>query len=155
MNTKFHSLVESLEAPFRLLLEMRPLRYAELPRHLPKRAIYLFSEADRHLYVGRTNNLRNRLRGHCANSSTHFSAVFAFRLAREATGLIKPTYKSEGSRAKLAIDPVFGPAFANARRRVAQMDIRFVEEPDPVKQALLEIYIATALETPYNDFENH
>jgi hypothetical protein len=51
--------------------------------------------------------------------------------------------------------PVFGPAFVEAKRRVAGMDIRYVEEPDPVKQALLEIYAATALETPYNDFENH
>ena len=30
-----------------------------------------------------------------------------------------------------------------------------VEETDPVSQALLEIYIAIALQTPYNDFENH
>ncbi len=35
------------------------------------------------------------------------------------------------------------------------MDIRYVEETDPIKQALLEIYTATALRTPYNDFENH
>ena len=35
------------------------------------------------------------------------------------------------------------------------MKIRFVEETDPVRQALLEIYVATVLETPYNDFDNH
>jgi hypothetical protein len=38
---------------------------------------------------------------------------------------------------------------------MASFDIRFVEEPDLVRQALLEIYVATALSTPYNDFENH
>jgi hypothetical protein len=35
------------------------------------------------------------------------------------------------------------------------MDIRFVEENDPLRQALLEIYAAVALCTPYNDFETH
>ena len=33
--------------------------------------------------------------------------------------------------------------------------IRFVEENDPVRQALLEIYAAVALKTPYNDFDTH
>lgn len=35
------------------------------------------------------------------------------------------------------------------------MDVRYVEEVDPVKQTLLEVYVATVLGTPYNDFENH
>ena len=35
------------------------------------------------------------------------------------------------------------------------MDIRFVEETDAVRQALLEIYVALALETTFNDFDNH
>ena len=35
------------------------------------------------------------------------------------------------------------------------MEIRFVEETDPVRQALLEIYVATVLETPYNDFDTY
>ena len=30
-----------------------------------------------------------------------------------------------------------------------------VEETDAVKQALLEIYTAVVLKTPYNDFDNH
>jgi hypothetical protein len=33
--------------------------------------------------------------------------------------------------------------------------IRFTEEPDQIKQALLEIYCAVALATPYNDFSTH
>jgi hypothetical protein len=35
------------------------------------------------------------------------------------------------------------------------MDIRFVEESDAVRQALLEIYVASGLQAPFNDFENH
>jgi hypothetical protein len=35
------------------------------------------------------------------------------------------------------------------------MDLRFVEESDPVRQTLLEVYVAVVLATPYNDFDNH
>jgi hypothetical protein len=155
MNAKFREFVEALEPKSQRLVSMPPIKYGALPQNLPKRAIYLFSENGKHLYVGRTNNLRNRLRGHCSPSSRHFSAVFAFRIAREDTGFTKASYKPEGSRANLCEHPVFGPAFVEAKRRVADMEIRYVEETDPVKQALLEIYVATALGTPYNDFENH
>ena len=151
MNDRFLTLVESLEPKFQELLALHPVRYSSLPMQLPSRAIYLFSEAGVHLYVGRTNRLRERLRGHCTPGATHYTATFAFRIAREDTGMTR----AEGSRANIVNDPTFGPAFAEARRRVANMDIRFVEEIDPVKQALLEIYAATALDTPYNDFENH
>lgn len=30
-----------------------------------------------------------------------------------------------------------------------------VEERDQLRQALLEIYVAVALETPFNDFDTH
>jgi hypothetical protein len=155
MNEQFLAVIESLELKFQQLLAMSPIRYSSLPRQLPSRAIYLFSEAGVYLYVGRTNKLRERLRGHCIPGSTHYSATFAFRIARKATGMNRATYSPASSRAILVNDPVFGPAFTDAKRRVAEMDIRFVEETDPVKQALLEIYAATVLSTPYNDFENH
>jgi hypothetical protein len=155
MNHRFHTLIESLEPKFQQLVAMPPVRYSSLPRQLPPRAIYLFSESGVHLYVGRTNRLRERVRGHCVPGATHYTATFAFRIAREVTGMITASYSPEGSRANLVNDSVFGPAFADAKRRVANMDLRFVEEADPVKQALLEIYTATALSTPYNDFDNH
>lgn len=155
MNERFLTLIASLEPKFQQLLALPPLRYSSLPRQLPRQAIYLFSESDKYLYVGRTNRLRERLRGHCTPSATHYTATFAFRIAREATGMIRASYASEGSRANLVNDSSFGLSFAEAKRRVANMDIRFVEETNPVKQALLEIYTATTLSTPYNDFDNH
>ena len=155
MNPKFKQFVETLEPKFQQLVAMAPIRYGSLPKRLPNRAIYLFSEGTEHLYVGRTNNLRNRLRGHCAHGSRHFSAVFAFRIARQETGFTKPSYTTKGSRADLCNDPKFAPAFTNAKTRVANMDIRYVEETDPVRQALLEIYAATVLNTSYNDFDTH
>lgn len=82
-------------------------------------------------------------------------AAFAFRLAREATGQTRATYKKEGSRPALMKDPAFVAAFHAAKARIRQMDVRFVEERDPVRQAILEVYVAVVLNTPYNDFDTH
>ena len=35
------------------------------------------------------------------------------------------------------------------------VDFRCVEEVDPVRQCLLEVYCAVVLQTPYSDFDNH
>ena len=114
------------------------------------------SEGDRHLYVGRSNDIRKRLSRHCRPGATHRMAAFAFRLAREATGNLKATYKSRaGSRAALIADESFLAAFNNAKARISRMSVRFVEETDPIRQALLEIYVSVVLQTPYNDFDNH
>jgi len=115
----------------------------------------LFSEGDNHLYVGRTNRLRQRLLEHGRPSSSHNSAPFAFLLAREATRRTTATYQTSGSRGELEADPRFAEAFTAERQRVRAMDIRFVEEPHPMRQALLEMYVAVALQTPYNDFDTH
>jgi hypothetical protein len=37
----------------------------------------------------------------------------------------------------LVTDPEFGPAFIRAKARLADMDLRFIEESDAVRQALL------------------
>lgn len=155
MDHRFKVFVETLELKFQQLIAMQPVKYNKLPHQLPKKGLYLFSEDESHLYVGRTNRLRERLRGHCIPSATHFTATFAFRIARERTGYNKATYKTEGSRAKLVTDKVFAAAFNEAKERISKMYIRYIEEIDPVSQALLEIYVATVLGTPYNDFDTH
>jgi len=98
---------------------------------------------------------RQRLRQHSIPAAQHNQAVFAFKLAREATGRTDATYSKKGSRAELQKDPQFAEAFTQAKARVRNMELRFVEETDPLRQALLEIYVAVALGTPYNDFETH
>jgi len=51
--------------------------------------------------------------------------------------------------------PEFAKAFLEAKDRLNAMQIRFVEEGDVIRQALLEIYCAVALATPYNVFSTH
>jgi hypothetical protein len=155
MHPEFAKLIESLEPKFQALISMVPVTYATLPGELPHRGIYLFSEGANNLYAGRTNRLRQRLRGHCVMSASHFSATLAFRIARKKTGKTKASYGKSGSRPDLLNDPTFALAFEEAKRRIIAMDLRYVEESDPTRQALLEIYAATLLDTSYNDFENH
>ena len=49
----------------------------------------------------------------------------------------------------------FRAAFEGAKARIREMDVRFVDEADPLRQTLLEIYAAVSLATPYNDFNTH
>ena len=154
MDNRFRAHVKALHPSFKHLVAMAPVS-VPLPRGMPARGVYLFSEGERHLYVGRTNRLRQRLLEHGRRGSDHNSAPFAFQLAREATGRTTATYQTTGSRGELQADPLFADAFTVARQRVRAMNIRFVEQPVPLGQALLEIYVAVALQTPYNDFDTH
>jgi hypothetical protein len=52
------------------------------------------------------------------------------------------------------LDPIFAQVSAAAKERIRKMEYRYVEA-DQNKQALLEIYCAVVLKTPYNDFATH
>ncbi len=155
MNQHFAEVVEILDISFRRLLAMEPVTPVSLPKGMPKEGIYLFSESRNHLYVGRSRDIRGRIARHSRPGATHRMAAFAFRLAREVTGHLDASYKTEGSRSELMQYPDFRAAFDKAKTRIRKMDVRFVEEADPVRQALLEIYVAVSLRTPYNDFRTH
>jgi hypothetical protein len=156
MEPAFARYAESLHPTFERLVTMPPVTIATLPRDAPKECVYLFSEKEKNLYVGRTRHLRQRMRQHSIPSSRHNQAVFAFRLAREATGRLVATYTGEGTRALLAVnDPAFTAAFTDAKKRVRAMQLRYVEETNPLREALLEIYASIVLATPYNDFNTH
>ncbi len=144
-----------MEPSLKALMEMTPVSGSRLPGDIPDRGIYLFSDGDQHLYVGRSNRIRKRLQDHCRPSSRHNAATFAFRIARKKTSSLEAAYSKKGSRDELERDPEFGSAFKEAKARVRAMDIRYVEEKDPIRQAILEMYVALALETPFNDFDNH
>jgi len=156
MDQRFIPYVEGLLSKAESLVSMLPVTATALPKVMCKKGVYLLSEGEKHLYVGRSNEIKKRIGRHCRPAATHRMAAFAFRLARKATGNLKATYKKgAGSRAALIEDEGFLRAFNEAKARIRQMSVRFVEEPDPIKQALLEIYVSVVLQTPYNDFDNH
>jgi hypothetical protein len=156
VDPSFAALIDGLPAKLELLVSMQPIGYGYLPKNMPISGVYLFSEGGRHLYVGRSNTLRKRHGRHCRPGATYKQAAFAFQLAREATGLKVPSYKpGELSRKGLMLNPVFSEAFDRAKERIRGMEYRYVEEADQNRQALLEIYCAVVLGTPYNDFKTH
>lgn len=147
MDPNFKQFVEMLHPSFERLMQMVTLKKGK--------CIYLLSEGQNHLYVGRTRKLGQRLRQHSIAGAQHNQAVFAFKLAREATGRLAAAYSALGSRKALCAEPVFADAFQQAKTRVRNMDLRFVEEGDPTRQALLEIYASVVPHTKYNDFDTH
>lgn len=152
MNERFRGLVEALDVKYRELMAMPPKIAQEIPNRAPVGGIYLFSEGSTHLYAGRTKrSLAVRIRD-------HFNAApdcpFAWLLAREATGK-KATHTQEGSRKALLADPTFRAEYERAKDRIRRMHVRWVHEPDPLRQALLEIYVAVASGARYNDFDTH
>ncbi|NUQ01142.1 MAG: hypothetical protein HUU35_14935 [Armatimonadetes bacterium] len=156
MDSIFAAAVKSLKPSIDRLLQLQPIKNGNLPHVMPERGVYLLSEGSKHLYVGRSNDLRGRYGRHCKPNATHRMAAFAFRLAREATGKLKASYKKgPDSRDGLMMNANFRAAFDAAKARIRAMDYRFVAEDDQVRQALLEIYVAVVLKTPYNDFNNH
>jgi GIY-YIG catalytic domain len=154
MDARFKPYVEHLQDKFVALSSMTPVQPLNLPMSVCQKGVYLLTEDNRHLYVGRSNSLHRRIRNHCSASAGENKAVFAFRLAREATGKLKAVYKkvAGGTRKELMLDPIFVDSFRKAKERIGAMQVRFVGEEDPVRQALLEVYVAVVLGTPYNDF---
>lgn len=148
-------MVESLHPSFERLMTRAPAVGVAPPIGIPRSGVYLFSEGDRHLYVGRSNRLRERYFLHCRSGSQQNQASFAFKLAREATNRTTATYQQKGGRKDLMLDRDFMEAFQNAKGRIRQMQYRYVEETDQTRQALLEVYVSIALDTPYNDFNTH
>jgi hypothetical protein len=153
VHQKFASLIERLHPSFEKLLSCDAHTGAiRLPSTVPKRAIYLFSERGKHLYVGRTNRLRSRHKEHWSGNGN--DAPFAFKLARYASGNLK----TKGGKTRKSLeykDAEFMDAFRQAKLRISEMEFRWVEEVDPNRQYLLEIYAAISLDAEFNDFENH
>lgn len=126
-----------------------------LPASVSGPGVYLFSEHGADLYVGRTRDLRRRIRQHANPSSRHRVAALAFRLAREATGHLNATYGTEGSRDALSANQEFAAAFDKEKVRIASMTVRAIEIRDDLTQCLFEIYAATVLATRHNAFRTH
>ena len=125
--------------------------------------VYLFSENDEHLYVGRCgmteravkkgrghSNFRTRLAGHTRPSSAHNQATFAWRLAvKSVEGRLDGL---PASRAELGLDPRFATVFTEEKRRVSAMDFRVVAIPEDFDSYVFEPYAALMLDTPYNSW---
>ncbi len=152
MNVQFQQAVDSLEPSFRELMEMPPVSVNRLPINIPGPGVYLFSEGDSHLYAGRAARIKERVRQHCRESSSPSLATFAYRLATQVTGLAPIPGSPNSSRSSLLGYSEFAKAFLEQKKRIEVMQLRYVSQPDPIRQALLEMYVAITLNTEHNEF---
>lgn len=157
MDPRFARYTETLHEKYEQLMTMEPVTMEAPLLNTPEGGVYLFSEGREgtdHLYVGRSKRqLNKRLRGHIRKSAR--DCPLAFKLAREATGKTETSYSGDDIRKKLLSDPGFFSSYQDAKARIRRMKIRWVHEPHPTRQALLEIYVSVVLDTQYNDFDTH
>lgn len=155
MSTEFQLLLDKMPSLLERLLTMEPIDKKAFPMKCIKKGVYLFTDPDtgKHLYVGRSDNLRRRWGLHCNNGSQHNQASFALRMARKKTGT-EPNYKL-GTKRQLSENPDFKRAFEDAKLQIQKMKFRFVEVGHSKTQCLLEFYVAITLDTQYNYFDNH
>lgn len=154
-HARFEALVADFDLQLANFLASPAYKFGQLSTGIPKAGVYLFSENGRHLYVGRSNRLRERYFLHCRPGSRQNQASFAYKLAREKLNLGVASYSPTGSRAAIAASEPFAPVFDAAKARIRLMDYRFLDEPNQARQALFEAYCALVLDTPYNDFDTH
>jgi len=150
MSPEFRKAIESLHTKFECLIRAAP--YAE-GACLPKEGVYLFSKNGAHFYVGRSNNIPQRRRQHTQRGAQPSQAALARLIACEELNLPPSNYR-KGAGARFSTHE-FKLKFEKAKDRIQKMEFRAVDECDPTKQALLEIYCAITLKTHYNDFDVH
>ncbi|ANP84426.1 GIY-YIG nuclease family protein [Rhizobium leguminosarum] len=160
MNEKFAEIIARLPERFEELMRMTPVINGIARPDMRGSGVYLFSEQkldkEEPLYVGRTDRLEKRYLEHTGKSSDQSKASFAFKLARIETGKLRASYRRGGeTRAALMTDPDFMAAFRRCLERVSTMNFRYVSEPDPTTQCLLEVYCSVALQSQHNTWKNH
>ncbi len=115
----------------------------------PHTGVYVFYEKGKPIYVGRSRNLRRRIREHGAASSERYSATFAFKLLRQ---------KLSDPKGKAAdIERDHKEEYHQQRERVRMMTFRAVSITNQLEQTLFEVYAIIEMGTApqYNDFETH
>jgi hypothetical protein len=123
-------------------------------QRIPKSGVYVFYEQGKPMFVGRSDNMKDRILTQGRQSSTHNSAPFAFSIAKEIA-IKKGFYDPSKTRAQIEKMPIFKEVFNQSKKRVAKMSIRYVSIEDPIEQTLFQVYAAMKFYTPYNDFKTH
>jgi predicted GIY-YIG superfamily endonuclease len=147
------NIINELELKLNLLNNSQPIERIDIKNIEFEEGIYVFYEHDKPLYVGRSNRIKARLMEHGRIGSKHFSASFAFILAKEYA--IENSKDIKGKKREELEKDIENFNFSFQKERVSKMKIRAIEIKDAKLQAIFEIYAHIKLKTPYNTFENH
>ena len=117
--------------------------------------VYAFYKNGKPIYVGRANNIKKRIYGHTRPSSGHYSANFAFNLAK--LELTERLSESKIGRKALMEDEDFVKRFFKFKSELFASNIRCIEIENDIIQTMFEPYLALKLNTypVNNNFDNH
>ena len=141
--------------------ERNSLRMEVKKRVCSEKGIYVFYEDEVPLYVGRTDQMANRLLNHGRKPSadTPSSATFALILAKhefkKAYSVQHGLFSKELARTLNDHRTKKMELWQEAVERVKQMSVRVVEVKHPHEQAVFEVYFHEKLATPFNSFVTH
>ncbi|UWR91080.1 GIY-YIG nuclease family protein [Phaeobacter inhibens] len=149
----FDTFCDKAKSNFDLLKQQRIFSMSARPAGLKISAIYVFYENNTPVYVGRTNNLAQRLRAHV--TASHNSSSFALKRTRKRHQEIsKATYKTTLSRSQITAHEVYGATFRDEIDSIKGMDFRFLEIKSHIEQYLTELYVTMALGLDTDGFDN-
>lgn len=152
MNEELSSLLAQME-PWIVKLKAFQKETFATRKKLPNRGVYVFYECGKPMYVGRSNQIWERIRTHGRNGATHNQASFAFRLLAKEYNL-DIGHSEPRNRSQIA--EVYAKEFRIQKQRVRSMTIRAVTIVDDTVSYLFEAYAILALGTnEFNKFEPH
>ena len=152
MNEELRSLLAQME-PLPLKLKASPKETFATRTKIPDRGVYVFYEGEKALYVGRSNQIWERIRTHGRNGATHNQATFAFRLLAKEYSL-DIGHSAPANRSQIAEE--YAAEFREQKQRVRSMMIRAVAITDDTASYFFEAYAILALGTTgFNKFEPH
>jgi hypothetical protein len=162
---KFELLMERLRkcGPIRMETrrERNSLRQEIKQRVSSEKGIYVFYEDEVPLYVGRTDQMADRLLNHGRKPSADVpsSATFALILAKyefkKMYSVQHSLFGKELARELNGHHSMKMELWKEAVERVRRMSTRVVEVEHPHEQAVFEVYVHEKMETPFNSFVNH
>jgi len=150
MNMVFQTHTEKLPDLMNRLRNCEPFEEKGVVWQKKLAGVYSLEEAGKIVYVGRTRNLKQRLRSHITAHEN--KASFALKRARIELDR-KATYKTENSKKALLREPDFLAAFKRHVDMIKKMPVRFVKIPDPIDQYLFELYAHLEYDLPLDGFD--
>ena len=152
MNKELQGILAQMEPLLTQLWNCPAETFATRTR-LPNRGVYAFCEGDNILYIGRSNQIWERIRTHGVKGATQEKANFAFRLLAQKYAL-EVGHEAAANRGQIAKQ--YAAGFQEQKQRVRNMTIKAVSIDDDTVSYFFEAYAIVALgTTEFNKFEPH
>ena len=109
---------------------------------------YVLIDGTRPIYVGISRTVLQRLRQH-VRGTTHFDATLAYRIAATRNPHNTTSLKAMANKD-------FHVGFAKAQHYIRELNVAFIEIPNPLELYLFEAFCAMELDTnEWNTFKTH